>query len=74
MASFLHARAGGFSSGDLTTWYASSGIEAAIAEVPHHAIGEMIDRGADRAVRVYRECLADLEGRYEDLRGAPFRQ
>jgi hypothetical protein len=73
MASVLHARAGRFNSDDLGAWYASSGIEAAIAEVAHHALGEMIGRSADRAVRVYREYLADLEGRYEDLRGDPSR-
>lgn len=73
MASFLHARAGRFNSDDLGAWYASSSIEAAIAEVAHHALGEMMGRGADRAVRVYREYLADVEGRYEDLRGAPSR-
>lgn len=73
MASFLHARAGRFNDDDLGAWYASSSIEAAIAEVAHHALGEIMGRGAVRGMRVYREYLSELDGRYEDLRDDPSR-
>jgi hypothetical protein len=73
MASFLHARAGRFNEGDLGAWYASSGLEAAVAAVAHHALGEIMGRGAARGVRVYREYLSELDGCYEDLRDDPSR-
>jgi hypothetical protein len=73
MASFLHARAGRFNDDELGAWYASSSMEAAVAEVAHHALGELIGRGASRAVRTYREYLSDLAGRYDDLRDDPGR-
>jgi hypothetical protein len=71
MASFLHANEGRFNDDDLGAWYASSIVKAAIAEVAHHALGEITGRGERAGVRKYREYLSTLRGDYLDLRVNP---
>jgi RES domain-containing protein len=72
MASFLHAAPAGlrFSSGDLGAWYAALSVRTAIAEVAHHLRREAANTGLTEMRGQYRTYVADLAGRYVDVRKA----
>jgi len=71
MAAFLHAPAGGmrFSSGDLGAWYGATAVNTSIADVAHHLRRETFNAGMDEMRCQYRAYLADLDGKYQDIRG-----
>lgn len=71
MAAFLHGSPTGlrFSSADLGAWYAALRRETAVAEVAHHLRRDLVQRGAEEYRMQYRVYVAELAGRYVDIRG-----
>jgi RES domain len=72
MAAFLHANeAGGrFTDGRLGAWYASFGVETAIAETLHHSTRRLrnSERGFPSAIQL-REFVARIDSDLIDIRG-----
>lgn len=70
LAAFLHVAPGGgrFNGPDLGAWYASDTIRTAAAEVAHHLRRETVARSEPEICRVYRSYVAQLEGKFVDVR------
>lgn len=72
MAAFLHGSPTGlrFTSQWLGAWYAADEVETGVVEVANGLRNQIAAAGMDEITQEYRAYIADLDGRFVDVRGA----